>query len=997
MGPVQGLNTSFSKVVSVIVISATFVAEPIEEPLRLVLDEAGLESKVKFAPYNQVFQQLLTPNSELARNSAEVSILLVRFEDFLRDQADPREALATLDRTSRELADALAHFSRQIKGALVFCLLPPGAPVAPEIAAAISRESAAVTEAARTLSGVTVLDPALIDALASEPGYDAERDNLAHVPYTDEYFAAMALAIGRRVHAVRVPAAKVLVLDCDNTLWKGVVGEDGVDGIEISAPFLAVQQFAIAQQAKGVLICLASKNSEADVLEVFERRSEMALKSSHVVAHRINWLPKPANIASLAAELNLGLDAFVFIDDNPVECGQMRAELPQVVTIQLPADSALIEPMLRNLWTFDKLVTTAEDANRTRMYRENTARRALESTVGDIGQFMAALELKIDIGAPDDDEWPRIEQLTQRTNQFNFTTRRQTLAQLKALQAEGATVLKVRVSDRFGDYGLVGAMVAHRDADALTVDNLMLSCRVLGRGVEHAMLRRLGDSAAQSALKYVNLPYIPTPRNEPARAFADSVVAEFAERGDAVTTYKIPVDRARAIEHRPGHDPAEVIEARLADEKKGSAKPAAPSACGDRSERYTELALSLNSGREVVRQLSAKARHARALEGAAAVPETPLEAQMLSVWESVLSMDGIGIDDDYFALGGTSLLSVALFAQIHKQFGVQMRLTSILDAPTVRSLTRLVENSAASTRQGLVCLRPGGQKNLFLVHDGLGETLLYLNLARRMPDGLAVYGIEPKRMPGIPLAHASIEDMAEYYVEQIRRIQPTGPYLLGGMCAGGVIAYGMAACLSHAGETVQIVTILDGAAPQAVKRTGLMAKARLNSFQETMAIKLEGRKSAFERWATIVAKLSRKASNVIRYEVSSRLDKVSIWMRFAMMRKVLASGGAWPQYLPELTVAQIYSQLEARYAPPALIDCPVLLVRASTGEAADKPFREVYRDEDFGWRSVARKLELVDVIGGHSSMLQEPYIDSLASALMLRLAGGFECPAKIKT
>jgi len=979
-----------------IFICATFVAEPLEKPLRLILGEAGLAAEVGFAPYHQVFQQLLTPGSELARNSAGIRVLLIRLEDFIRDQSNPHEAQESIDRTSRELAGALTQFAPQIKAGLIVCVLPASPFIAPPIAASIQAANSALTAVANGLPGVSILQAEVIDALDGAERHDLARDELAHIPYTDEYFAAMALALARRIHALSVPAAKVLVLDCDNTLWRGVIGEDGLDGIEITAPFRAVQQFAIALHDKGILVCLVSKNAEADVLEVFERRQDMRLKANHVVAHRINWLPKSANLASLAEEINLGLEAFVFLDDNPVECAQMRAELPQVVTVQMPAD-AQVESLLQNLWMFDKLVTTTEDTIRTRMYRENTARRALESTVGDIGQFMAALGLNIDIAAPSEDEWQRIEQLTQRTNQFNFTTRRQTLAQLKSMQSDGALVLRVRVSDRFGDYGLVGAIVAHREGNGVTVDNWMLSCRVLGRGVEHAMLRRLAELADASGLELVRLPYIPTARNEPARAFADSIASEFAEQGAGTTVYTIPVVDARMIEHRPGHDPIAVTEARLADEKRGAGTTAAPPAMRNRSERYTRLAVALNSGQAVMRELAANERRVRTLAAAATPPQSALETQMLGLWESLLGVDGIGIDDDYFALGGTSLLSVTLFARIHREFGVRLSLTSILEAPTVRSLAQRVAASSDSARQGLVCLRPGTQRTLFLVHDGLGETLLYLNLARRMPEGIAVYGIEPRRLPGIPLANATIEEMAAFYVDQIRKLQPRGPYLLGGMCAGGVIAYEMAACLSRAGEPVQIVTILDGATPQAVKRTGRMTRARLSRLHETVAAHRGGGESALSRWTAIAAQVAHKVVSVIRYESRTLVGKISTRFRFALMQRLLATGGAWPKALPELTVQQIYNELEARYAPPALADVPVLLVRASAGDAADTPFREVYLDEDFGWRRVARRLELVDVTGGHSSMLQENYVESLASALLLHMPAAFDRASGLET
>jgi FkbH-like protein len=977
-----------------IVVCATFVAEPLLDPLRLILGVAGLETGVTFAPYNQVFQQLLTPGSELSRNAAGVNVLLVRFEDFARDQADPADARRSIERCETELADALARFAKQMTGTLILCVPPASRAALTVNGAVIESANQSLLAAASRLTGVSVLEAAAIDARIGSEKFDVLRDELAHIPYSAEYYSALALALARRVHALRVPAAKVLALDCDNTLWRGIVGEDGVEGLQLSPPYLAVQEFAVRLQANGVLICLVSKNTESDVLDVFERRRDMRLDLGHIVAHRVNWLPKPANLTSLAAELNLGLDAFVFLDDNPVECGQMRAELPQVTTLQLPAEN-LIGDFLANLWVFDKLTTTAEDANRTRMYRENSARRAFESDVTDIGQFMAALELKIDIAAPAEEEWPRIEQLTQRTNQFNFTTLRQSAVQLKTAVAAGAWVLRVRVSDRFGDYGLVGAMMARREAKCLMVENLMLSCRVLGRGVEHAMLRQIGEIAASAGLDFVCLPFNPTARNEPARAFADSVAERFAERGPGGTLYRIPTSDAKAISHRPGHDPVEVIEARRSDEKKAAVKPASMPAV-DRSGAYSRIALDLTSGESVVKFVADRNRHRRTLAIDPVPPTTDMESRLLEIWQRVLGLEEIGIDDDYFALGGTSLQSVSLFAEIHREFGLQLKLTGVVEAPTVRAMARLLASTSVQGQRTLVCLRPGGLRNVFLVHDGLGETLLYLNLAKRMPAGTAVYGIEPKRLPGIPLAHGSIEDMARHYADEIRKIQPHGPYLLGGMCAGGVIAYAMAVCLKEAGESVESVIILDGATPQAIKRGGRATSARLSRLQEDLASYQGQGVSALARRGSVLLKIVRKGLNVLRYEAYSFLLRRSTGVRFWLIRRLLRSGRPWPAFLPEMTVQQIYSELEARYRPSELTDVTVFLVRASLGEAEDTPYREVYRDEDFGWRRVAHRLELLDVIGGHSSMLQERHIDSLASVLVQKLAFGLGAAAELK-
>ncbi len=550
-----------------IVISATFVAEPLARPLAFMLEELGLAREIDFAPYHQVFQELLTPGSAFARNRSGINIALIRLEDYVREPSAAEDACQTVARIGDELGAALQGFSASAASPLLLGLLAPSPAVPAALASAIAAANAALLTRLAGQNSIVLLTQDEIERVAVDQRYDAQRDALAHIPFSDSHFASLALALARRIHALRTTPAKVLVLDCDNTLWRGVVGEDGVAGIALSAPYLALQEFALAQQRTGVLLCLASKNSEADVLDVLAQRSEMRLRAADVVAHRINWLPKATNLRSLAQELNLGLDAFVFMDDNPLECAQMRAELPAVVTLQVPAEDGIVA-WLDHVWNFDKLATTEEDAKRTQMYRENAARRSLESSAGDIGEFLAALNLQVEIAVPSEDEWARIEQLTQRTNQFNFSTRRRSVAELKALQAQGAQVLRVRVRDRFGDYGLVGVMIALARGTALAVDSFLLSCRVLGRGVEHAMLRNLGERASALGLASVDLELISSARNEPARAFADSVAADWAQAGAAGWHYPIPLAQALAIAHQPGHDPEAVTQARLGDEKK---------------------------------------------------------------------------------------------------------------------------------------------------------------------------------------------------------------------------------------------------------------------------------------------------------------------------------------------------------------------------------------------------------------------------------------------
>lgn len=301
------------------------------------------------------------------------------------------------------------------------------------------------------------------------------------------------------------------MLDCDETLWRGVCTEDGPLGLSIDAPHQALQVFMVARQQAGMLLCLCSKNREADVFSVFEQRTDMPLKREHLVSWRINWRPKSENLKSLAEELDLGLSSFIFLDDSPLECAEVRAHCPAVTTLQLPGDSDRIPQFLDYVWAFDQLKTTREDQQRTSYYQQNLQRDCWRREALTFADFLAGLELKIEISAMTASQLPRVSQLTQRTNQFNFTTIRRTEAEVRHVCESGPLEsLVVKVKDRFGDYGLVGVILFESLADTIRVDTFLLSCRALGRGVKHRMLVHLGQIAAERQLKSIEIPYIPT-------------------------------------------------------------------------------------------------------------------------------------------------------------------------------------------------------------------------------------------------------------------------------------------------------------------------------------------------------------------------------------------------------------------------------------------------------------------------------------------------------
>jgi len=524
---------------SSICITATFTAEPVEDALVYWLKEMGLPFQVRFAPYNQVFQQLLDPASLLSQNQAGINVVLLRLEDWQRfeknDEAAPNLE-EKLERHVDELVQALHSAAERSAAPIIvcLCLASPSMAVDAQQAGLFARMEARLAAELEPVGAVhLILSSEVTTRYPVREYYDAYTDRLGHIPYTTAFFTALGTLLARKVYALQMPVRKVIVLDCDNTLWKGVCGESGPAGVEIDAPRRALQEFMVAQHAVGRLLCLCSKNSEEDVWSVFAHHTDMPLKREHLLAWRINWQPKSHNLAALAEELRLGLDSFIFVDDNPVECAEVQANCPGVLALQLPEQVERIPRFLQNVWPFDYLKVTSTDRQRTELYRQNMEREQARRSASTFEDFLASLELQIQISNMTPEHVDRVAQLTQRTNQFNVTTIRCTESDvalhLRPGRAENLEFLVVDVRDRFGDYGLVGVLAFKTQADALQVDTFLLSCRVLGRGVEDEMWKRLGVIARERGLASVAIPFIPTAKNQPALDFLNKIGLDYRQ------------------------------------------------------------------------------------------------------------------------------------------------------------------------------------------------------------------------------------------------------------------------------------------------------------------------------------------------------------------------------------------------------------------------------------------------------------------------------------
>ena len=319
---------------------------------------------------------------------------------------------------------------------------------------------------------------------------------------------------------------RCIVLDLDNTLWGGIIGEDGFNGIKLgSGPpgnaFVEFQKHLLGLYHRGILLAINSKNNLDDAMEVIEKHPDMILRKEHFACVRINWNDKVSNLKEISDELNFGLENFVFIDDDPINREFMKSSLPQVMTVDLPNDPAKYAQILEEMNDFNVLKITAEDKKRGLMYSQQKERKSFEKSSTNLEEFLKNMELKVTIQKADNFTIPRISQLILKTNQFNLTTKRYQLEDIeKFSQDENMLVGCAQVEDKFGDNGVTGAFIVQSDGSKEWIlDTFLLSCRVMGREVEKSILGYIIKKAKESGIENIKAQFIPTQKNKPIENF----------------------------------------------------------------------------------------------------------------------------------------------------------------------------------------------------------------------------------------------------------------------------------------------------------------------------------------------------------------------------------------------------------------------------------------------------------------------------------------------
>ncbi len=400
-----------------------------------------------------------------------------------------------------------------------------------------------------------VLDTAGIVATVGEKAaFDSRFYYKGKTPYTAAFHDEFARSFALATRGFGSYFYKVIALDCDNTLWGGIIGEDGLSGIALDPynypgnVFWTVQQQLKQLEAQGMLLCLCSKNNPADADEVFASHPNAVLKDAHIAAKKVNWEPKAANLQALAKELNLGLESFIFIDDSDFELEAVRTQLPQVKVFQVPKKLTDYPAMLREVAALCVAGgVSAESKGKTQQYKQLALAAAAQEGFASQEEYLRSLGLKVRVYRDAREQVPRIAELTQKSNQFNVTTRRYTPGEISALmERDDATVYSFDVSDRFGECGITGVIVVDFAQPEATVDAFLMSCRVIGRGVEFAVWRAVLDDARTRGKRGLAATYLPSAKNAQVADFYDRLgLSKVDESADGARTYQAQVNDVR--------------------------------------------------------------------------------------------------------------------------------------------------------------------------------------------------------------------------------------------------------------------------------------------------------------------------------------------------------------------------------------------------------------------------------------------------------------------
>ncbi|MBA2654577.1 MAG: amino acid adenylation domain-containing protein [Gammaproteobacteria bacterium] len=659
---------TFGKVVKpTLIISSTFSANSVIAPLTHLLKEFSDADAV--VTYQDFTEQLLNPSSQFHNNKRGINVLLFRFGDL----CNSNDGIEAFQKNLDNLTKQITQYNSTTEAPLILCSCAQQT-----VSKWQAIEEAFLENIIEKRMAYVIRDRDIQSYYPIPDPHNEYGEKEAHLPYTVEYFNVLGIMIARMYYSLSTSPKKVIVLDCDDTLWKGKVGDDGVQGIVIDEQRKIFQKFLVEKFEQGFLLCLCSRNVEDDVWAVFDQRSDMILQRNHIADWRINWEEKSKNVTALSRSLNLALDSFIFFDDDPAQIGEVQIGCPEVLCLQIPKQDELISTFIHSVWGlegFGKHFNGINDT-RTKHYQNNAMRNTLKQKATTFDEYLNQLKLQTNIRSIEESDYPRVTELMQRSNQFNFnkwSPEECTEVRLRNLiNTQGYKCLVVDVNDTYDNYGLVGLMLYHYSNGFLLVEAFVISCRALGKGVEHEMLKEFSKILVTSNQKQVYILFKATQKNAPASKFLTEIGFKLEKSEGNETIHSIPIEVAATASPRW--------------EKAEESQP-------QESITVNETIINQN---DFVKQIVASTIHYQAANETPAPAPLPLLNSIESTIEYIQKLIGyLGctVDGDLslIQLGFDSTLAVHFASQVYKGLNIHLSYTDILNPNcTVNELAKII-------------------------------------------------------------------------------------------------------------------------------------------------------------------------------------------------------------------------------------------------------------------------------------------------------------------
>ncbi|MCS7119881.1 MAG: HAD-IIIC family phosphatase [Nitrososphaerota archaeon] len=546
-----------------IALLSSFTIEPLVACLDIECRLAGLNPEIYVAPFGQYSQDIIDMNSRLYIFKPDIILVAIDAESLLKDdffsnfpKIGEEEKRIFQNEVIEHLTGLISKLTSQTNALVLLTnfIVPVFSPFGildskivlglKEFFVDLNTKLCNIYRESRQ---VYVFD---LEGLAAKHGkercVEAEMRFRGSILLSRSFMPLVAKEIAGYVKALKNLTRKCIVVDLDNVLWGGILGEDGFDGIKLGSDpvgkaYVDFQKLLLSYYNRGIILAINSKNNYEDAMKVIREHPNMILREKHFAAMRINWKDKVENMIELAQELNIGLDSMVFVDDSPQERERIRQALPQVLVLEVPSSPFRYAEALMELNDFNTLAISEEDKLRGEMYYAERKRRDLMKSVSNIEDFLRSLDMTAEIRYADSFSVPRITSLINRTNQFNLTTRRRTQVEVERICSEKDKYLvySMRVTDRFGDEGIVGVAIIKKGEKEWIIDTFLLSCRVIGRRVETVLLARIIEDARRSGVSFLIGEYIPTEKNQVAKSFYSDHGFKFENEEQGVMRWRL--------------------------------------------------------------------------------------------------------------------------------------------------------------------------------------------------------------------------------------------------------------------------------------------------------------------------------------------------------------------------------------------------------------------------------------------------------------------------